>query len=174
MTEDQIVSTLCDQIREGKFNIESLNKIRVDNSSSNVHGLGDLIGANDFDIFKDTTAWNTHPKQLVNIAGGTRPDIVLRSKKNENRIIIEAKCGAPLRAPKETSQVVRYLLHLLATSLQTPDSNAGEIRRAVLLAAPDEWFENKKNNEAWHHFRITYEPLARGFGVTLGEIRIAR
>lgn len=169
--EGEIVKTICFALQERKGNIDSLNLFRITNSTSDAKGLGDLIGAWDFDLFEDNSAWNTHPELMVDVAGGIRPDVVIRSKSGQNRLLIEVKGDTGLRPPKETSQVVRYFLHLLCTSLQSSNDNGREIRRAILLAAPEEWFNNALNAESWGHFVSTYSPLATAFGITIGEIR---
>ncbi|HVO64943.1 MAG TPA: hypothetical protein VMT12_00540, partial [Syntrophales bacterium] len=145
MTEDEVVDFVYSALQSGKGDIDDLNRVRITNSTSDANGLGDLIGTWDFDLFKDDSRWNTHPGFMVDVAGGVRPDIIVRSKSGENRILIEAKGATGLRTPMETSQVVRYFLHLLCTSLQTPNENTVAIRRAILMAAPEEWYSDTKN-----------------------------
>jgi len=67
------------------------------------------------------------------------------------------------------SQVVRYFIHLLATS--TDRQPGSDMRRAILLAAPDSWFEDSKA-APWQDFCDRYAGLARAFGITIGEIRL--
>ena len=171
MTEDEVVEAIVSTLQRGKREIDFLNRIRITNSTSDAQSLRDLIGAWDFDIFNDDDHWNTHPGFMVDVAGGVRPDIVVRSKSGENRVLIEAKGATGLRPPMQTSQVVRYFLHLLCTSLQTPNENHVAIRRAILMAAPEEWFSDTKHAESWGHFVNTYTPLATAFGITIGELR---
>ena len=116
---------------------------------------------------------NPYPKFMVEIIGGMIPDIVLRSKvSNENRIYIEVKRTQPLGYGKVDSQIVRYFLHLLATSHSKPSGGADDIRRAVLLAAPPSWFAVNAIHDAWRYFLETYTQLASCFGVTLGELHL--
>lgn len=146
-----------------------LVNLKIASSTSDARSIADLCLDSPFDIFQDTSDWNPHPKFMIEIIGGMRPDIVLRSKSStENRIIIEVKETEPLRYGVHDSQVIRYFLHLLAIS----SSKVGQdIRRAVLLVAPDRWFEGKKG-DAWKYFLNRYTDLARAFDVTLGELRI--
>ena len=172
MTEDHVIDTLHLALKDGMGNSDRLKETKIVNSTSNARTLGDLIGTWHYDIFKDDSSWNTHPGFMVDVAGGVRPDIVVRSKEGQNRILVEAKGATGLREPMQTSQVVRYFLHLLCTSLQTPNDCTTAIRRAVLMAAPEEWFSDERNATSWGHFISTYTPLASAFGVTLGEIRL--
>ena len=171
MSEDEIIDALCAHLTGNMGNVDQLNRIEISNSTTDAVCIGDLIGTCEFSLFKDNSDWNTHPGFMIDVAGGVRPDIVIRSKSGQNRILIEAKSEARLRDPMQASQVVRYFLHLLFTSLQSKDDNKVEIRRAVLMAAPEEWFKDRKNAEAWGHFLSTYTPLASVFGITLGEVR---
>ncbi len=69
----------------------------------------------------------------------------------------------------EDSQIARYFLHLLATTSKSPKEGA-DIRRAVLLRAPDAWFKVKGNAETWNHFLRCFSGLATAFDITLGEL----
>ncbi|MGB6716817.1 MAG: hypothetical protein WBE47_07700 [Candidatus Acidiferrales bacterium] len=99
------------------------------------------------------------------------PDIVLRSRvSGENRVYIEVKDSQPLGYGVEDSQVVRYFLHLLATTTGIPREGETDIRRAVLLCAPSTWFKNAINAKAWNHFLEHFSGLAKEFEITLGEV----
>jgi hypothetical protein len=58
------------------------------------------------------------------------------------------------------SQIIRYLLHLLASS-ETNPRGKGDIKRAILLAAPSAWFAAKRTGKAWTYFVDHYTDLAR-------------
>ena len=69
------------------------------------------------------------------------------------------------------SQVTRYLLHLLVTTVRDSDA----MRRAVLLAAPRSWFEREAargERSKWRYFLDHYTGLAQQFDVALGAIMI--
>jgi hypothetical protein len=103
------------------------------------------------------------------------PDIVVRTKVGcpanyANRIIIEVKYATGLRKPYETSQVVRYFLHLLVTTTKGNPEKDGA--RALVLAAPASWFADARNSAAWNYFRRTYGDLAEVFDITLAELHL--
>jgi hypothetical protein len=41
-----------------------------------------------------------------------------------------------------------------------------------LLAAPSDWFRDKKNQDTWQYFVDKYTDIARHFDVTLGKLEI--
>ncbi|MGC9270919.1 hypothetical protein [Acidiphilium sp.] len=169
---------LVEKIRSSCGNPDSLSTIPV-KTLTNESSIGSLCGTFDYDVFEDTSFWN-HQREvsdkhnvLMDISGGMTPDIVLRSgKSGQNRIYIEVKEKAKLSYGIYDSQVVRYFLHLLATSKSTKMQPYSELRRAIILAAPDYWFDNAKLVEPWHDFCKRYAGLAEAFDVTLGEIRL--
>jgi hypothetical protein len=170
--EKKLESDLCAKVLESRTNSEKLCALRFSQTSSTAMSLGDLIGARDFDLFQDTSDWNQHKHMLVDISGGMNPDIVIRSKSSgENRIIIEVKCESGLTYTRVDSQIVRYFIHLLATTLHRK-GEAAEIRRAVVLAAPDSWLTLRSNKEDWDYFWNTYVNIAGAFGVTLARMRL--
>ena len=167
--EKALETALCDRIA-GRNRAE-LGQILVRNSSTKFHSFADLIGDKEFTVLQDKSEWNQHKNLLVDISGGMTPDIVIRSKAtNQNRIIIEVKNAASLGYGRVDSQVIRYFLHLLGTTLQ--DASKTDIRRALILAAPDSWFDVARNREDWQYFLDTYKDIARAFDITLGEIRL--
>jgi hypothetical protein len=173
MDEKAIEQWLCDVLRSGRGDSEYLRAVSIANSTSDARTLLDLVGNCPFEVFQDTSDWNTHPELMMDIIGGMTPDVVLRSTvSGENRIIIEVKRYQSLGYGTADSQIIRYFLHLLATSSAKSGIRGPEIRRAVLLAAPSHWFEEPKNSKAWGYFTNTYEPLASHFGITLGELRL--
>lgn len=130
----------------------------------------DLFGAHEYQTIQDNSIWNPFGGFMKDVIGGMCPDIVFRSKvTNENRIIIEVKDTEKLGYQHygiEDSQVVRYFLHLLATS--TKDSD--DIHRAVLLCAPPIWFADAHNAKAWGYFLEHFSGLAAKFRIALGEV----
>lgn len=177
MTEKDLERRLCEMLRNGLPTIDTHAEFSIHNSNSDAKNLYDLIGKNDYEVIEDDSRWNLHPKFMLEIIGGMRPDIVLRSKaSSENRIYIEVKKTKPLGYGKADSQIIRYFLHLLATSHSKP-SIAGvdivDIGRAVLLAAPVSWFAATLNHDAWTYFLKTYSGLASCLGVTIGELHIS-
>lgn len=173
MTEKDLERRLCEMLRGGFATVDVPSQLSVHNSTSDAKNLFDLIGDKGFELIADDSRWNPHPKFMLDIIGGMIPDIVLRSKvSNENRIYIEVKKTQPLGYGKVDSQIVRYLLHLLAISHGKPSGGADDISRAVLLAAPPSWFAVNANHDAWGYFLETYTGLASCFGVTLGELHL--
>ena len=132
--------------------------------------MADLLNGNEVTIFHDTNDWNPHPKLMQDLVGGVTPDIVLRSKSSgQNRIYIEVKDTERLgyrHYDIEDSQVVRYFLHLLATTTKNPD----DIDRAILLCAPSHWFVDRHNAKAWGYFVEHFSGLATKFGILIGEV----
>jgi len=55
------------------------------------------------------------------------------------------------------------------TSDRRPKEKAA-IARGFLVAAPAAWFENQKLSHTWLHLVKHYGPLAKTFGITLGEL----
>jgi hypothetical protein len=110
---------------------------------------------------------------MTDVIGGMTPDIVIRSAASaQNRIIIEAKGTDKLSYGIVDSQVVRYFLWLLAATERGPGRH--DIRRAVLLAAPTDWFNCDSTARSWNYFLKHYRHLASeecGFDIILGEIR---
>jgi hypothetical protein len=167
--EKELETQLCQKLNGGS---SATSKLRLNRSTSDATTVADLIRDVPFELFKDNSDWNQDKRLLADLCGSTIPDIVLRSKvSGENRIYIEVKKDHKLGYGLEDSQVVRYFLHLLATTLQ--DSKKGkDIRRALILAAPPSWFSASKNNEAWSYFLTTYTKLANHFDITLAELHL--
>lgn len=170
MIEDDLKHWLCDRLRDGIRDPAILSNLILTSPALATLTLADLIGSAVYEIIEDDSRWNPHPKLMVDIIGGMTPDVVIRSSTSgENRIYIEVKKTRPIGYERETSQVVRYFLHLLAfTSREAP----GDIRRAMILAAPSSWFKKPRNADVWQYFINTYRDLASGFGITLAELRI--
>lgn len=167
--EIDIENFIVERLGGGKRNSSLLKEIQLVNSTSDAVNLYDLIGDLEYSVFQENTDWNTNPKLMVDIIGGMVPDIVIRSEKSsQNRIIIEVKSNESIRHYQgmEDSQIVRYFLNLLTTTDQRPSGNE-DIKRAIILAAPKEWFEGEKE---WRYFVDTYQKLAESFGITFGEI----
>lgn len=174
MTEKDLERRLCQMLQAGLTAVDMPVEFSIHNSTSDAKNLFDLIGNKDFMVFEDDSRWNLYPKFMLEIIGGMRPDIVLRSNaSSENRIYIEVKQTQPLGYDEADSQIIRYLLHLLATSHSKPPGVEEDIRRAVLLAAPASWFAATNNHDAWMYFLETYSRLASCFGVTLGEVHLS-
>jgi len=166
--EHQIIATL----KEGMGNHDRLSAIRLTNTSSGVQTLADLCDSHEFKIIQDHSEWNTNTKFMLDVIGGMTPDIVLRSvASQQNRIYIEVKEFAKIGRSKEDSQIIRYFLHLLASSEDNPNGKS-DIGRSIILAAPKAWFEASSTNESWKYFLDKYRDLAQAFHITLGELHI--
>ena len=159
--EDRLISALAhcpDSVKIRCSNLPSITNFR------------DLFGAHEYVKIHDNSIWNLHKGFMKDVIGLMCPDLVFRSKvTNENRIIIEVKDTQRLGDGHyniEDSQVVRYFLHLLATS--TKDSD--DIHRAVLLCAPPNWFADAHNAKAWGYFGEHFSGLATKFRIALGEV----
>ena len=169
VAEKNLETNLCLKLNEAKGQRSSLNLLAFSGSSSSgVSSLGGLIGRHDYQVIQDSSNWNRDPKVMQDVIGGMTPDIVLRSTNtDENRIYIEVKSTAKLNYKKEDSQVIRYFLHLLA---MTKQNKGRDIRRGVILAAPESWFDHPKNGAWWNYFLETYSDLARAFDITLAAL----
>lgn len=172
MKEKNIENALVKILRK-KSPID-LAQISITNTNyPNISSFADLCKHHSFDIWQDDSRWNENPSFMNEIIGGMTPDIVIRSTlSGENRIIIEVKVQVKLGYSTTSSQIIRYFLHLLATSKSEPINGKPDITRAILLAAPDEWFDNPSTGSAWNYFFNQYKDLANDFSVVLGEIRI--
>jgi len=146
--------------------------LKIENSTSDAANVADLLCCREEpEVVHDNSDWNPHPKLMQDLIGNMIPDIVLRSRASrENRVYIEVKDSEPLRYRAEDSQVVRYFLHLLATTRKTPVKGQADIRRAILLCAPSVWFERDANAKKWNHFREYFLGLSKAFDITLGEL----
>lgn len=129
---------LCERIEMGR---NAHGKIAITQSTSGVISLLDLLNGTQPKIMEGDSDWSTHKNLSQDLFGLITPDIVLRSSRaKENRIIIEVKKTSPFTHTElNASQVLRYFLHLLAT---TDQKSASGIRRAILLAAPESWFKS--------------------------------
>jgi hypothetical protein len=156
------------QMLHSASSVDGAAALSLGESSGDAKSVGDLIGDRSFEIIEDDSSFNPVPKFMTEISGGMTPDIVLRSKNTrENRIYIEVKLNRPIGFGLADSQITRYLLHLLAT---TQSRRGDDIRRAVILAAPFDWFQKSQNNLKWRYFVDHYSGLATAFDVTLGAI----
>lgn len=153
-------------------------QIRVASPTDNrVTSLAHLLCGQEFDVTDEEKRekWNRFPDVGIDIVGGSRmaPDIILSSRnKRHQRILIEVKKHSSLTFSKDrgASQVARYFLYLLYTTLRHPEGEKKPaIRRAVLLAAPKKWF-NGTHGQVWKESVKIYSPIARTFDITLGEI----
>src|SRR6267143_951558 len=139
-------------------------------SLSDTTSFGELFKQLEFKHIHDDSRWNPARNFMKDVIGGMCPDIVLRSKSTgENRIYIEVKDTERLgyrHYDLEDSQVVRYFLHLLATTTKNPD----DIDRAILLCAPSHWFVDRHNAKAWGYFVEHFSGLAAKFGILIGEV----
>lgn len=171
-------SAICEVLRAGISNRSRLAELALSNSSVSDHRtLADLLGSVPYEVLRDTSDWNSHPHLSADLFGGCTPDIVMRTPTSRvaeslyaNRIIIEVKWTAPLREPREASQAVRYFVHLLTTTSVGSGSVSGH--RGLILAAPQSWWSQTRNCDAWSYFRRQYADLAGIFGITLAELRL--
>ena len=166
LDEKALETELCNQIASGEA---ARKAIRIDTQDKNC-SLFDLLAGFEPQVIQDNSDWNNHKNLSQDLFGGITPDIVLRSKTSgENRIVIEVKKTSDFTHKElDASQVLRYFLHLLATTNKRPNGRA-DISRAVLLAAPKQWFESN-SAKPWNHFLKQYQPLATQFEIVLGNI----
>lgn len=164
--EKDLEIALCSKIRLGA---SATRAIQI-STPSKMYTLFDLLEDTAPIILQDHSDWNNHKYLSADLFGGITPDIVLRSPlSGENRIIIEVKNTAPFgHAELDASQVLRYFLHLLTTTNRKFKAKE-DMPRAVLLAAPSEWFESTCAIP-WKHFLKQYNPLASQFNILLGGI----
>ncbi len=173
MSEKDLERRLCNMLGDGLPVGDMPAEFSIHNSTSDALHLFDLIGDKVYEVIEDDNRWNLDPKFMLEVIGGMTPDVVFRSEvSGENRIYIEVKKTQPLGFGIVDSQIVRYLLHLLATSRRQPVSGKEDIGRAVLLAAPPSWFAVARNRDAWTYFLETYSGIASCFGITLGEMHL--
>lgn len=173
MLEKDLENNLVAILRDAAQNPDILRTLPISSASNDANTVYDLLGEHRFDLFQDTSDWNSEPKLMVDVAGGIMPDIVLRSKASrQNRIYIEVKLHEEIRDVAPLSQVVRQFLHLLATSQFAPLGDRPDIRRALLLAAPSAWFADERNRAKWQYFLDHYSDLCRlpKVDITLGEL----
>lgn len=139
-------------------------------SLPSIRNFGDLFRQLEYEHIHDDSRWNPVKNLMNDVIGGMCPDIVLRSKlTGENRIYIEVKDTERLGYRHygiEDSQVIRYFLHLLATTTK----NSGDICRAILLCAPSYWFDHPHNAKAWGYFLQHFSGLAEAFDIAIGEV----
>ncbi len=166
--------------------------IPITKSTSDARSIFDLVGdrehGRDFDLQIEKTLVKDSVLS-VELFGGLRPDIVVWSKRSaQNRIVIEVKQGTEAKHKEDdASQFLRYFLHLLVTSDPRPKGKVCRLEpmglscmilkvylcgigRAVLVAAPAAWFEDRALSHTWHHLVKHYGPLAKTFDITLGEL----
>lgn len=152
------------------------HRVPISNSTSEARTLFDVIGARkydlDFELAAEKVLLEPTSGLSVEMFGGLKPDIILRSKgSGQNRLIIEVKVGTkPTHKEADASQFLRYFLHLLVTSDLKPKGQQ-DISRGVFVVAPRTWFERDSLSATWRHLVRQYGGLAKQFQVTLGEIR---
>jgi hypothetical protein len=156
-----------------KSNGTEWRSIAITNFTTSARTLGNLIGEASFGIYQQPHSLIRGSAGLsVDLFGGLKPDIVIHSlASKQNRIIIEVKRDSLFtHKERHASQILRYFLHLLATTDRRPKEKQ-DINRAVLLAAPSSWFESDSKASLWRQFVKDYGPLAETFHIALGEIR---
>jgi hypothetical protein len=172
MGEKELENELVRKLRDGCGYEDALEEIKIVHSTSAMSSIRDLCRHIPYEVYQDTSTWNTFPDLMVDVIGGMTPDIVIRSRvSGQNRIYIEVKETSPLNYETNDSQVIRYFLHLLSTSDKQPKGYS-DIDRAILLAAPSSWFCKASNGKAWNYFKEKYRDLASVFGITIGDIRL--
>jgi len=122
-----------------------------------------------YEVIQDNTNWKSHEGISPDLIGGMVPDIVVNSKiSNQNRILIEVKWEAKLNYGLDDSQLARYFLYLLsATTIKHKD--AKDLKRAVLLAAPQRWYKGK-NSDIFNHFVDRLYKIGEAFEIKIGKI----
>ncbi len=173
MYEAQIQQALVARLNAAKGNPAFLTGFKIDQGTGDANTLYDLIGDRPFETLVDTSDFNLNPEFMIDIMGKNTIDIVLRSPvPRRNRIYIEVKRDQqPLRRGKYDSQIIRYFLHLLCITVEKPDGKP-DIHRAMLLAAPSDWFQKRINQDTWEYFLDKYTDIARHFDITLGKLEI--
>ena len=171
MSEYALQNRIVEMLQSGSAEWQ---KIRILNSTSpDVATVADLIGSIEFDEPRIEKPFKTRDTSLsVHTFGSQKPDIALVSKiSGQIRVLIEVKLATKSTHKElDASQFVRNLLYLLAATEPRPRDKT-DIRRAVLVAAPDAWFENTTKSHHWTHLVQQYGGLAKAFQITLGEIR---
>jgi hypothetical protein len=165
ISEKDIENALCVVLRQSDEFPELLKSLSIHNNrTTQYENMYDLVQSKKFDLFQDNSDWIADKSIMIDIIGKMTPDIVLRSlASKQNRIIIEVKCTAKLTFGMYDSQITRYFLYLLGA---TSNNKANDIPRAIIIAAPKEWFRNN----TWTHFVNTYWGLAKAFNITIGEL----
>jgi hypothetical protein len=165
-SEAEIEQKLLDALQRDARSVVIRNS-----SFPSVRNFADLLKNLPYESIHDDSRWNPSTDFMPDIIGNMTPDIVLRSNETgENRVCIEVKntqkLGDGHHYHIEDSQVVRYFLHLLATTKKNPN----DIGRAMLLCAPSRWFADSHNAKAWGHFIEHFSGLATKFHIAIGEI----
>ncbi|MGH8284105.1 MAG: hypothetical protein ACRESE_09715 [Gammaproteobacteria bacterium] len=118
MAEKDIENGLYEILLGGSTSSSVLDNLLLRNTNTNIRNLSDLIQSKPYEIIKDNSRWNLFPNLMTDIIGGMTPDIVLRSNlSGQNRIIIEVKETDSIHHDIESSQIIRYFLHLLRGAL---------------------------------------------------------
>jgi len=153
-----------------KLNTKDLKKLVIQGPNEEEQSLQDLLSDFHYVVLEDTSEWRNKTESFsVDVIGGMVPDIVIcDADANKIRIIVEVKNTASFNYTLEDSQIVRYFLYLLCST----DSNDSKIPRAVLLAAPDQWFRNENNKRAYKYFIDTYKGIANKFNIIIGRLLI--
>jgi hypothetical protein len=177
MTEKELENRLAETLSRADDDRNVLRTLHITASTGPAATLYDLIGDHPFELFKDTSDWNTDIKSkfMTDVAGGITPDLVIQSKASgQNRIYTEVKLHEEIRDVPALSQITRQFLHLLATTQSAPLPGRPDINRALLLAAPSAWFAVDANRAKWRYFLDHYTDLAQlpKINITLGELRL--
>jgi hypothetical protein len=104
---------------------------------------------------------------------GLIPDLIIAGKQsNQNRIVIEVKqfTGSTTKEP-DASQFANYFFHLFATTDVKPNDRI-VIPRAMIVAAPTQWFNKSETATLWNYLIDEYGSLAKTRQITLAEIHI--
>lgn len=174
LDEKELEKALCRLIDSGEDGLRNL----VITTPHGPRTLLDLVGHHrpqfaEKTILEDTSDWNGCRGLSKDLFHLITPDIVLRSPlSSENRIIIEVKRTSSFtHVEAEASQVLRYFLHLLATTNKNENlKGQKDIQRAILLAAPISWFSDKKVASPWDYFLKQYGALAKQWNIEIGSI----
>lgn len=175
MSEIGLQDKLCNLLLNGRSDRSTLPTLKFSETSTDAQTVYDLVGHVDYRLIREdqpSDPWNQFPDFMIDVIGGMQPDVVLRSKvSDENRIYFEIKWSSPLGYNTADSQIVRYFLHLLAASHRSSNGRQ-DIRRAVVLVAPNVWTEKKAFLAKWQYFFQTYRELASLFDITLALLRL--
>jgi hypothetical protein len=147
-------------------------EIPIMTASPNPLRLKELIQQNEFSVKEEELLLPSSKLGLSqDLFALQRPDLAVVSRASaQTRILIEVKqATSSTHKELDASQFVRNLLFLLSATDRHPRGNA-DIRRAVLVAAPQEWFGNKVLSREWDYLVGQYTSLAQTFDITLGAI----
>lgn len=141
----------------------------VDGKTGAKENLCGYLSGIDHEVVQDSSDWKKNKGISIDLIGGMTPDIAVNSKlSNQNRILIEVKWDAKLHYYPDESQLVRYFIYMIAATTRN-HGKLPDLKRAVLLAAPQNWFSGK-NLQAYEYFVEKFYDVGDRFGIKIGKI----